>query len=58
MRSRRCCVPEADPLSSLAATQTFTSVGYGAYEVTDQRGGQNPATGELSDRSSPERVAS
>jgi len=32
-------LPEADSLSSLSGTQTFTSVGYGAYEVTNQPGG-------------------
>ncbi len=32
-------LPEADSLSNLSSTQTFTSVGYGAYEVTNQPGG-------------------
>ena len=32
-------LPEADSLSNLSGTQTFTSVGYGAYEVTNQPGG-------------------
>ena len=32
-------LPAADSLSSLPAGQTFTSVGYGAYEVTNQPGG-------------------
>jgi V8-like Glu-specific endopeptidase len=32
-------LPEADSLSNLSPTQTFTSVGYGAYEVTNQPGG-------------------
>jgi len=30
---------QADSLSSLSGSQTFTSVGYGAYEVTNQPGG-------------------
>ena len=32
-------LPAADSLSSLSGTQTFTSVGYGAYEVTSGPGG-------------------
>ncbi len=32
-------LPEADSLSNLSGSQTFTSVGYGAYEVTNQPGG-------------------
>ncbi len=32
-------LPAADSLSGLAGTQQFTSVGYGAYEVTNQPGG-------------------
>ena len=32
-------LPEANSLSSLSPTQTFTSVGYGAYEVTNSPGG-------------------
>ena len=32
-------LPEADSLSSLSGSQTFTSVGYGAYEVTNEPGG-------------------
>jgi secreted trypsin-like serine protease len=32
-------LPEADSLSGLSATQQFTSVGYGAYEVTNSPGG-------------------
>jgi secreted trypsin-like serine protease len=32
-------LPAAGPLSTLPNTQTFTSVGYGAYEVTNQPGG-------------------
>jgi V8-like Glu-specific endopeptidase len=32
-------LPAAGSLSGLAATQTFTSVGYGAYEVTNSPGG-------------------
>jgi secreted trypsin-like serine protease len=32
-------LPAADSLSNLPSTQTFTSVGYGAYEVTNQPGG-------------------
>jgi V8-like Glu-specific endopeptidase len=32
-------LPAADSLSKLSATQIFTSVGYGAYEVTNQPGG-------------------
>ena len=32
-------LPEADSLSGLSGTQTFTSVGYGAYEVTNGPGG-------------------
>ncbi len=32
-------LPEADSLSSLSGTQKFTSVGYGAYEVTNSPGG-------------------
>jgi secreted trypsin-like serine protease len=32
-------LPAADSLSSLAGTQTFTAVGYGAYEVTNGPGG-------------------
>lgn len=32
-------LPAADSLSSLSGTQTFTSVGYGAYEVTRGPGG-------------------
>jgi V8-like Glu-specific endopeptidase len=32
-------LPSAGSLSSLPATQQFTSVGYGAYEVTNQPGG-------------------
>jgi secreted trypsin-like serine protease len=33
-------LPTADSLSSLSGTQTFTSVGYGAYEVTKGPGGR------------------
>ncbi|WP_206062862.1 trypsin-like serine protease [Nocardioides piscis] len=48
-------LPEADSLSDLSATQRFTSVGYGAYEVTNEPGGHRylyddrrmVATGEL-----------
>ncbi len=32
-------LPEAGSLSALSADQTFTSVGYGAYEVTNEPGG-------------------
>jgi V8-like Glu-specific endopeptidase len=32
-------LPSADSLSSLSSDQTFTSVGYGAYEVTNDPGG-------------------
>ena len=32
-------LPEADSLSNLSGSQTFTSVGYGAYEVTRGPGG-------------------
>ena len=32
-------LPAAGSLSNLSATQTFTSVGYGAYEVTNSPGG-------------------
>ncbi len=32
-------LPEADSLSSRSSTQKFTSVGYGAYEVTNEPGG-------------------
>lgn len=32
-------LPEADSLSGLSGSQTFTSVGYGAYEVTNSPGG-------------------
>ena len=32
-------LPAADSLSGLSATQQFTSVGYGAYEVTNSPGG-------------------
>jgi hypothetical protein len=32
-------LPEADSLSDLSSTQQFTSVGYGAYEVTNEPGG-------------------
>ena len=32
-------LPEADSLSGLSTDQTFTSVGYGAYEVTNEPGG-------------------
>jgi secreted trypsin-like serine protease len=32
-------LPAADSLSNLSSNQTFTSVGYGAYEVTNQPGG-------------------
>ena len=32
-------VPAADSLSGVSSTQQFTSVGYGAYEVTNQPGG-------------------
>ena len=32
-------LPTANSLSSLSGTQTFTSVGYGAYKVTNQPGG-------------------
>jgi V8-like Glu-specific endopeptidase len=32
-------LPEAGSLSNLSGSQTFTSVGYGAYEVTNQPGG-------------------
>ncbi|MEO6714428.1 MAG: trypsin-like serine protease [Mycobacteriales bacterium] len=32
-------LPEAGSLSGLSSTQLFTSVGYGAYEVTNQPGG-------------------
>ena len=48
-------LPEADSLSSLPGDQRFTSVGYGAYEVTNEPGGHRylydhrrmVATGEL-----------
>jgi V8-like Glu-specific endopeptidase len=48
-------LPEAGSLSELSADQTFTSVGYGAYEVTNGPGGhdflyddvRNYATGTL-----------
>jgi secreted trypsin-like serine protease len=48
-------LPEADSLSDLPSTQRFTSVGYGAYEVTNEPGGHRylyddrrmVATGEL-----------
>lgn len=48
-------LPKADSLSSLPHTQRFTSVGYGAYEVTNEPGGHRylyddrrmVATGEL-----------
>ena len=48
-------LPEAGSLSSLPADQRFTSVGYGAYEVTNEPGGHQylyddrlrVATGEL-----------
>jgi secreted trypsin-like serine protease len=33
-------LPEADSLSNLSGSQTFTSVGYGAYEVRKGPGGQ------------------
>jgi len=36
---RPAALPAADSLSSLAGTQTFTAVGYGAYEVTNGPGG-------------------
>ena len=53
--SHRRRLPEADSLSSLSSTQRFTSVGYGAYEVTNEPGGHRylyddrrmVATGEL-----------
>lgn len=32
-------LPEADSLSALSSSQQFTSVGYGAYEVTNEPGG-------------------
>ncbi len=32
-------LPEAGSLSNLSPNQTFTSVGYGAYEVTNEPGG-------------------
>jgi V8-like Glu-specific endopeptidase len=32
-------LPQADSLSALSSTQQFTSVGYGAYEVTNSPGG-------------------
>jgi secreted trypsin-like serine protease len=32
-------LPRADSLSGLSSTQQFTSVGYGAYEVTNEPGG-------------------
>src|SRR5689334_7436399 len=32
-------LPRADSLSALSSTQQFTSVGYGAYEVTNSPGG-------------------
>jgi secreted trypsin-like serine protease len=32
-------LPQADSLSGLSSTQQFTSVGYGAYEVTNEPGG-------------------
>jgi secreted trypsin-like serine protease len=38
-RIRPAPLPPADSLSSVAGTQTFTSVGYGAYEVTNGPGG-------------------
>lgn len=34
-------LPTADSLSRLSSTQTFTSVGYGAYEVTNGPGGHS-----------------
>jgi len=48
-------LPEADSLSDLSSQQRFTSVGYGAYEVTNEPGGHRylyddrrmVATGEL-----------
>ena len=48
-------LPEAGSLSNLTGTQRFTSVGYGAYEVTNEPGGHRylyddrrmVATGEL-----------
>lgn len=48
-------LPDASSLSSLTSTQRFTSVGYGAYEVTNEPGGHHylyddrrmVATGEL-----------
>jgi secreted trypsin-like serine protease len=48
-------LPQADSLSGLSGTQQFTSVGYGAYEVTNSPGGhqylyddvRNVATGTL-----------
>jgi V8-like Glu-specific endopeptidase len=48
-------LPKAGSLSTLSSSQTFTSVGYGAYEVTNQPGGhqylyddvRNVATGTL-----------
>jgi len=34
-------LPEADSLSALSSSQTFTAVGYGAYEVTNEPGGHD-----------------
>ncbi|MFL5839464.1 MAG: trypsin-like serine protease, partial [Thermoleophilaceae bacterium] len=34
-------LPRADSLSALSSSQSFTSVGYGAYEVTNEPGGHS-----------------
>jgi hypothetical protein len=34
-------LPRANSLAALAGSQTFTSVGYGAYEVTNEQGGHS-----------------
>lgn len=40
-------LPEAGSLSGLPATQQFTSVGYGAYEVRNQPGGKDFVYGDV-----------
>ena len=37
-------LPEAGSLSGLSGSQTFTSVGYGAYEVTKGPAGASTST--------------
>ena len=37
-------LPKANSLSALSGSQTFTSVGYGAYEVTNGPGGHRCLT--------------